>query len=169
MFDAPQFSQSELKRAFGSFPTGVTVMTTLDREGGPVGMTVSSFNTVSLSPALVLWSIRTDSAKREAFSWNQRFAVNVLSHDQRDICYAFAKPQDEAFRTIGWHGGLGGVPCLDGASARLECRIWARHLAGDHEILIGEIDRLSVSGEVPLVFHAGKLCQLTPHSQEKAA
>lgn len=169
MPDDPQFSLTELKRAFGSFPTGVTVMTTLDPEGGPVGMTASSFNTVSLSPALILWSIRLDSAKRRAFSGNGRFAVNVLAAGQQEICHAFARPQDTAFREVDWHPGLGGIPCLDGAAARLECRVWARHLAGDHEILIGEIERLAVSGAVPLVFHAGKLCRLSPGSQERAA
>lgn len=165
MLDFPQFSAADLKRAFGTFPTGVTVMTTLDHEGQPVGMTASSFNTVSIEPALILWSIRTDSAKRAAFSSNDRFTVNVLAADQQELCYAFARPQNPAFADDHWEPGKDGIPRLIGASAQLECKVWARHLAGDHEILIGEIDQLSVKGESPLVFHAGKICRLTSEQQ----
>lgn len=91
--DIAQSSLADLKRAFGSFPTGVTVMTTLDPAGAPVGMTASSFNTVSLSPPLVLWSIRCDSHKRAAFSRNDRFAVNILAEGQTEACYVLDSPE----------------------------------------------------------------------------
>lgn len=158
--DIAQTSLADLKRAFGSFPTGVTVMTTLDPAGAPVGMTASSFNTVSLSPPLVLWSIRCDSHKRAAFSRNDRFVVNILAEGQTEACYGFARPQDAAFETVGWTPGQGGLPLLDEAAAHLECRVWSRHLAGDHEIVIGEITALSVKEVPPMVFHAGRLRQL---------
>jgi len=160
MFLNHQFSVSDLKRAFGSFPTGVTVMTTRDTNGEPVGMTASSFNTVSMEPALILWSIRIDSYKRSAFANNDRFTVNILAEDQLDACYGFAKPLGQAFDLVEWEEGKTGIPRLLGAAAHLECQVWARHLAGDHEIIIGEITSLASSDVRPLVFHAGKTCQL---------
>lgn len=161
MSDLTPIPAAELKRAFGSFPTGVTVMTTLDADGAPVGMTASSFNTVSMDPPLILWSIRLDSQKRAAFNANDRFAVNVLSADQSGACYGFARPEGAAFDSHAWRPGTAGIPLLDEAAAHMECRVWSRHEAGDHEILIGEITSLGVREAEPMVFYAGRLCQIS--------
>lgn len=158
----PVFDPRLLRHAFGRFATGVTVITTRAPDGRPVGMTASSFNTVSLDPPLILWSIRLTAPSLAAFRANSHFAVNVLAADQEDVCARFARPAEDKFEGLAHRPGLGGAPILDGALTRLQCRVWARYPGGDHEIFVGRVLDVETTEGDPLVFHGGALHHLAP-------
>lgn len=145
------------RRALGSFPTGVTVITCRTDDGRLVGLTANSFSSVSLDPALVLWSLVASSPSRQAFESSPHFAINVLSDQQGDICSRFAKPVEDKFQGVPWREGLGGLPLIEGAVAQFECQREAVHPGGDHIILLGRVMRYRSSDRSPLVFCNGRL------------
>ena len=145
-----------LRDTLGAFATGVTVVTALDPDGRAIGLTVNSFNTVSLDPPLVLWSLSLDSPNVDAFRAASHFAVNVLAADQQVVSERYAQRNSDKFDDIDWRGGLGGAPLLPGCCAVLECRNEARHAGGDHLIFIGRVERFSRREVAPLVFHGGR-------------
>lgn len=145
-----------LRDALGAFATGVTVVTALDPEGRAIGMTVNSFNAVSLDPPLILWSLSLASPNLEAFRRAGRFAVNVLAEDQQALSERFAQRNSDKFAGIDWRGGLGGTPLLAGCCAVLECRNEAQHAGGDHLIFIGRVERFARQERAPLLFHGGR-------------
>lgn len=151
-----------LRRALGCFPTGVAVVTTLGEAGAPIGLTVNSFNSVSMKPPLILWSLTRKAASLPAFKAHGAFAVNVLSAQQEGLCQHFAAAAGDRFCEVGWCPGIDGVPVLDGAVAVFECRTWAVYPGGDHEIFLGEVVRYDHWDTVPLVFGQGRLSPLTP-------
>lgn len=132
-------------------------MTTLGSAGEPIGLTITSFNSVSLEPPLVLWSIALRAASLPAFRANPHFAINVLAAEQSAVCQTFSTHVKDRFLDIDWTPGLFGVPVLSGCAACFECATYARYAGGDHEITVGEVIRLSHSQLVPLVFGQGKL------------
>lgn len=144
-----------LRQTLGQFATGVTVVTCLDAAGRPVGLTVNSFNSLSLDPPLVLWSLRRVSPNLAAFESASHFAVNVLGEAQVDVSRRFASPCGDKFDDVAWHAGLGGAPVLAGCAATLQCEATARQDAGDHRLYIGRVLALSCEPMPPLVFHAG--------------
>lgn len=148
--------KQQFRRALGQFATGVTVVTTLDSEGEPVGMTVNSFNSVSLEPPLVLWSISRDSGKRAAFEARDAFAVNVLAADQADVSASFAKSGNAAFGQTDWQPGIDEVPLLPECAARFQCRKVYQYDGGDHIIIVGRVEGFDETGRDALVFHRGK-------------
>lgn len=152
----------ELRQTLGCFPTGVAIVTTIGRDGKPIGLTISSFNSVSMEPPLVLWSLALKAGSLPDFRANPHFAINVLSADQGHLPKVFSSPVDERFDGLGWHEGLGGAPVIEGCVATLECRTHARHPGGDHEIILGEVLRHAASDLTPLVFGKGRLGPLTP-------
>ena len=159
----PDFDAAFFRTALGRYATGVTVVTAADADGAPIGLTVSSFNSVSLNPPLVLWSLSGGSSSREAFERCDRYVVNVLSAHQIALARRFATG-----RTPDRYNGLtvarapGGTPMLDGGCAAwFECHNRSRYVEGDHVIMVGEVERCGHSGEPPLVFHAGGF-DLTP-------
>ncbi len=145
-----------LRNALGEFATGVTVVTTVNSSGTPVGITVNSFTSVSLDPPLVLWNLNVYSAKHAAFDDTDYFAVNVLSVDQKDACLAFAQPGGDPFAGLRTESGAGGVPLLAGCIAYFECRVVHRYRGGDHEMLVGEVLSYRDVGGEPLLFHHGQ-------------
>lgn len=149
-----EFSERELRDAMGCFATGVTVVTTMT-DRGPLGMTVSSFASVSLEPPLVLWSPARKSARFPAFEAASHFAVHILSEDQRNLAEIFAKSGIEAFEEVEYTPGIGGVPLLDGCTARFECSHAAGHDGGDHLIVVGEVLRISTCDKASLLFYRG--------------
>ena len=149
-----------LRAAFGAFATGVTVVTALDPDGRAIGLTVNSFNTVSLDPPLVLWSLSLASPKLEAFRAASHFAVNVLAADQQALSERFARRNSDKFAGIEWREGLGGAPLLAGCCAVLECRNEVQHAGGDHLVFIGRVEGCSRQDKAPLVFHGGRYRQL---------
>ena len=141
--------------ALGQFATGVTIMTCRRADGSTAGVTVSSFNSLSLDPPLILWSIASTSTYFGCFQATDPFAVNVLSMDQEALARQFAKSAPDKFQGIKCHAGLDGVPLLDGCVAYLECATEARYPGGDHEIIVGRVRRIFNVGRRPLLFHGG--------------
>lgn len=141
----------------GCFATGVAVVTTIAPDGLPVGMTISSFNSVSMEPPLVLWSISNTAPSFEAFEKNPHFNVNILSEDQHDLCLQFSRPSEDKFSGVDHDACPNGVPRLADVAARLECETHSRIEGGDHTIIIGRVLGLHASESPPLLFHRGKL------------
>ncbi|WER50238.1 flavin reductase family protein [Cupriavidus sp. WKF15] len=145
-----------LRKALGAFPTGVTVMTTLDATGRPCGITVNSFSSVSLDPPLILWSQSLSSRSYPVFRDAERFVVNILSEHQVPVSRQFSTGSDDKFRHIAFRSGLGGVPIIGSCAANLECVKVSAHPEGDHVIYIGRVIRLERSEHRPLVFGDGR-------------
>ncbi|MEM1287819.1 MAG: flavin reductase family protein [Pseudomonadota bacterium] len=152
-FQPQTFDTKQLRGAFSRFATGVAIVTTMTKDG-PVGMTINSFTSVSLEPALCLWSIEHSSTRFEAFENTTFSAIHVLRRDQEDLCMAFAKP-DGAFAATDWIESAHGAPLLTNCLARFECQRDATHLAGDHTILVDRVLGIEANDGEPLVFNQG--------------
>lgn len=146
----------ELRDVLGCFATGVSVVTTRGEGGAPVGLTINSFNSVSLDPPLVLWSLALTAPSLSAFRAHRAFAVNILSETQAGLARKFARPASDKFAGVDWKPGYADVPLIAGAAARLECRTWRRYEGGDHEIIIGEVIAVAATDRAPLIFHRGR-------------
>lgn len=144
------------RRSLAQFATGVTIVTTRDAAGAPVGLTVNSFNSVSLQPPLVLWSLALKSRTLEAFERCTHYAVNVLAERQLDVAKRFATLDTDRFGPRDWQDGPFGMPLIDGCIARLVARNHRRHVEGDHVIMVGEVVHHDAVGGTPLVFHDGR-------------
>lgn len=143
------------RRALGCFATGVTVVTTVGTDGTYAGLTVNSFNTLSLDPPLVLWSLGITSTLREKFEAASHFAVNVLSDGQIALSRRFASRSAHRFTKLGVRPGAGGVPLLADCTAWFECRTVSRERRGDHMLFIGEVERFAATTRKPLLFLHG--------------
>lgn len=146
----------QFRNALGSFATGVTIITARSADGTDVGVTANSFNSVSLDPPMVLWSIGKNSSSLAAFMEADHFAVHILATDQEHLSGKFAKSGTDKFAGVAIERGHGGVPLLKGCAARFQCRTAFRHEAGDHYILVGEVDDFDHDGHAPLAFHGGR-------------
>ena len=149
------FSAREFRDALSSFATGVTVVTCLDANGDPVGATASSFNSVSMDPPLILWSITKTAYSADAFINAKHFVVNVLSAEQIDISNKFARSGIDKFADVVVEQGIGGVPMLPGTITRFECEAWATYDGGDHEIIVGQVKGMRSTAGSGLVFYRG--------------
>ena len=153
----PNFSQPEFRTALGMFATGVTIVTARTAEGELIGLTANSFNSVSLNPPLVLWSLARAAASLPAFSTGSHYAINVLGADQKNLAKRFAAKNVNRFSDVKFVEGVGGAPLLAGAAATFECFNRSRYEEGDHVIFVGEVERCSHrAGASPLLFHGGK-------------
>ena len=139
----------------GCFATGVAVVTAVDKNGEKVGMTINSFNSVSLEPPLVLWSIANDSQSFETFVEAEHFAVNVLAVHQQNVCEQFAARGADKFNGLECSEGITGAPILPIYSAVFECRAEYRYDGGDHAILVGRVLRFEDRKTDPLIFYRG--------------
>jgi 3-hydroxy-9,10-secoandrosta-1,3,5(10)-triene-9,17-dione monooxygenase reductase component len=149
-----------LRSALGSFVTGVTVVTTRSSDGEPVGLTVNSFNTVSLSPPLVLWSLSLRAASFGAFEQADHFAVNVLAADQISLSERFATTGGDKFTGVAWRTGQQDMPLLDGTAASFTCRNAHRYPGGDHLIFVGQVISFQQHGRKPLAYANGRYIAL---------
>lgn len=149
-----------LRDALGHFATGVAVVTTVGDGGAPVGLTISSFNSVSLTPPLILWSLARTAPSFDAFRRHGSFGINILARDQQDLCMQFARPSDNKFANVSHRPGYDNVPLIDGVHAQLECKTYRRYEGGDHEIYLGEVVGISTFEKQPLVFHRGQFTHL---------
>jgi len=154
------FDSKTLRSALGRFATGVTIVTCRDAAGHPVGLTANSFNSLSLEPALVLWSLRAASPGLGAFQKAGHFAVNVLAESQIELSRRFASPTHDRFAEGPWSAGQGGAPVLAGCAAVFECASDSHLTAGDHVLFIGRVEALSETPLAPLLFQAGHYHQL---------
>ena len=150
----------QLRRALGAFVTGVTVLTTRTAAGDPVGITVNSFNTVSLSPPLVLWSLSLRAASFEAFVQSTHFVVNVLGADQIPLSERFATTGGDKFSGVAWRRTLADMPLLEGTAASFTCRNAHQFPGGDHLIFVGEVIAFEQGTCTPLVYANGRYTSL---------
>lgn len=163
MVDPRQF-----RDALGHFATGVTIVTALDENDRPVGVTANSYNSVSLDPPLVLWSIARSARSFPAFTAAQAFAIHVLAHDQRETATRFAKSGEDKFSGLEWTRGYAGLPVLPGCAARFECELANSFDGGDHVILVGKVVNFDTSGGAPLLFHQGRFGKLSGYALPEA-
>ncbi len=155
------FDPREFRKALGSFATGVTIITTRAADGTPVGLTVNSFNSVSLNPPLVLWSLENASLSLAVFRDAPHWAVHVLASDQEELSGRFARRGATKFSGLALEEGVGGIPLLTGCSARFQCRNAFQYDGGDHVIFVGEVEHFDRSEVAPLVFHGGRYAHAT--------
>ena len=160
------FDPRDLRNALGTFSTGVTIVTTLDAGGGPIGFTCNSFSSVSLSPPLVLWSLSLRSPNLGNFLQAPHFAVNILAGDQLEIARRFSRSLSNKFEGVSHTRGVGGVPLITGAAAHLECRNETRYYSGDHVIFVGHVLHYAWRECAPLVFWRGRYCETGPEKPD---
>ncbi|QIG55364.1 flavin reductase family protein [Altererythrobacter sp. BO-6] len=155
---------ARFRRVLGNYPTGVCVVTALETDGSPVGLTIGSFTSVSLDPTLVAFF-----ADKRSSTWAQiqnigRFCVNVLSDDQVEICRNFSQRGGEKFFGLPYRFSPNGSPVLEGVVAWIDCDLQEVYEAGDHDMAIGAVVELDTPEEAeasePLIFFQGKFCRL---------
>jgi flavin reductase (DIM6/NTAB) family NADH-FMN oxidoreductase RutF len=153
----PSFSSAEFRAALGMFATGVTIVTARAADGALIGLTANSFNSVSLDPPLVLWSLARSAASMAALSTGSHYAINILAANQRELAERFASKDVDRWADVAYTEGAGGAPMLAGAAASFECFNRSRYDEGDHVIFVGEVERCTHSpGASPLLFHGGR-------------
>jgi flavin reductase (DIM6/NTAB) family NADH-FMN oxidoreductase RutF len=153
----PDFSAQEFRASLGMFATGVTIVTARAADGGLVGLTANSFNSVSLSPPLVLWSLAHRANSMDAFRNGLHYAINVLAADQQALAERFASRGIDRWAGVIHTEGANGAPLLDGAAAVFECFNRSQYNEGDHTIFVGEVERcLHRPDASPLLFHGGR-------------
>ena len=153
----PSFSIDEFRASLGMFATGVTIVTARAANGALVGLTANSFNSVSLTPPLVLWSLARGAASMAALSTGSHYAVNILAANQKGLAERFASKDVDRWADVAFTEGVGGAPVLVGAAASFECFNRSRYDEGDHVIFVGEVERCSHNaGASPLLFHGGR-------------
>jgi flavin reductase (DIM6/NTAB) family NADH-FMN oxidoreductase RutF len=154
---APGFSTLEFRAALGMFATGVTIVTACDAAGLPVGITANSFNSVSLSPPLVLWSLARLAGSMPTFERGSHYAINILSAEQHALAERFSTKAADRFAGLAFREGAGGAPILEGSAAVFECFNRSQYEEGDHVIFVGEVEHCSRrEGATPLIFHGGR-------------
>ncbi len=161
--EAAYLAEAEFRQAMGHFVTGVTVVTSIDADGDPVGTTANAVSSLSLDPPLVLVCFDKSSLTLEAVRSHGAFAVNVLAADQRHLSVNFARRGLAA----AWDGvrhrrGPTGSPRLHGVIAVIECTVEHHLPGGDHEIVVGRVREVETGdGTVaPLVFWRGSYTSL---------
>jgi flavin reductase (DIM6/NTAB) family NADH-FMN oxidoreductase RutF len=146
---------SSFRQALSQFASGVTVVTTRDAAGEPLGLTVSAFCSVSLSPPLVLVSVDVGSEAHAGFRDSGVFGVSILAEGQDDVSRLFARPGTAKFIEIPMSTGERGLALVPGALAHIECEVRSAHPAGDHILYVGEIVALAVQPGRPLLYNRG--------------
>ncbi|WP_339669614.1 flavin reductase family protein [Dasania marina] len=148
------------KEVMGQFPTGVAVITCDDGKGGIVGFTASSFTSVSVDPALVLFCPQYNSDSYPYLESQERFAVHILEENQKNIAYAFASKGENKAKGVGYHISDRDIPILDDYLAVMECILYKNYEGGDHAIVVGEVIHVDVSRankRLPMVYCRGKM------------
>ncbi len=151
------------RRALGNFATGVTIMTAQNAQGERVGVTANSFNSVSLDPALILWSIDKNSSSYRIFAEATHFAVNILSAAQIELSNKFARRAEDKFAGVDFEQGAGLSPMFKNCSAVFECEKFNIVEGGDHWIIIGKVIQFHDHGRSPLLYHQGAYSAVLPH------
>ncbi|MFC5695376.1 p-hydroxyphenylacetate 3-hydroxylase reductase component [Pseudomonas sp. GCM10022186] len=159
------FDSRAFRRALGNFATGVTIVTATAPDGTRAGVTANSFNSVSLEPPLILWSIDKRSSSLAVFQQASHFAVNILAADQIDLSNQFARPRDDKFEGVAFDSGIGGAPLFPDCAARFQCEMHQQVDGGDHVILIGKVLAFDDLGRSPLLYHQGAYSMVLPHTR----
>jgi flavin reductase (DIM6/NTAB) family NADH-FMN oxidoreductase RutF len=150
----------EFRSVLGRFPSGVTVVTTKARDGADHGMTVSAFASVSLDPPLVLICIEKNASAYAALTEARGFVVNILSANQEQLARRFAIVDIDRFEGIGYTRSQNGFAILDDVLGVIECNVSAKHDAGDHTIIVGEVEATRAESGSPLLYYRGGYAQL---------
>lgn len=148
--------------ALSQFATGVTIITTRLDNGTFIGLTASSFNSVSLNPPLVLWSLNQAANSLPVFTGNSHYVINVLSASQIELANTFARPGKNRFDGVEFTLSPTGLPILKDVAAWFECHNRSRYPEGDHVIFVGEVENCDVCPQEPLVFHGGRFLSSKP-------
>jgi 3-hydroxy-9,10-secoandrosta-1,3,5(10)-triene-9,17-dione monooxygenase reductase component len=152
---SPAIDPRDFRQALGMFATGVTIVTTCAEDGSPVGVTANSFNSVSLQPPMVLWSLAKTARSLTAFSAATHWNVHVLANGQEALSNRFARPGEDKFAGLPLDQGSTAAPLIPGCAARFECRTAFQYEGGDHIIFVGEVMRYDRSERAPLVYVTG--------------
>jgi flavin reductase (DIM6/NTAB) family NADH-FMN oxidoreductase RutF len=153
---ARDFDDAQFRQALSQFATGVTVITTRLADGSFRGLTASSFNSVSLDPPLVLWSLGNVANSLPIFSGNSHYVINVLNADQAHLAKRFSRRTENPFEGVDYELSRTGQPILKGASAWFECHNRSRYPEGDHVIFVGEVEHCAFHPQPSLIFHGGQ-------------
>jgi len=164
----PTLDRTELRRALGSFLTGVTIITAHDPEGRPRGITANSFTSVSLDPPLVLVCVDRRAASYDTFARCGGFVVHILAADQQELSARFAGKSTDKFEGLQLRVGAGGAPILPRSNAWLDCRTERQIHVGDHVLVIGEVLAFGLQEHRPLGYHQGRYVSLTPEQNGAA-
>lgn len=157
MTNAQVTSEQLFKEVMGGYPSGVTVITTVDANQQPIGLTANSFVSVSIDPLLVLWCIDKKSGSLEAFEKNDHFAVNILAADQETACWTFAnRAETDRFSKVDWSWSEKKVPLLEQTFATFECEKDQIIDAGDHYILLGKVINIEKNAQDPMLYYRRK-------------
>lgn len=160
MSTATSIDTGDFRKALGAFTTGVTIVTTYYEEMGDVGLTANSFNSVSLDPPMVLWSLAKTAGSLEAFKNTDYFAVHILSEDQQELSNRFAQRGADKFANIDIQRGPSKIPLIEGCAAQFTCKTAYQYEGGDHLIFVGEVVNFERRDRPPLLFHDGEYGQI---------
>ena len=165
-----QIDAADYRNALGAFTTGVTVVTTRGSDGQDIGLTANSFNSVSLDPPMVLWSLGKSSRSMPFFRQAKTFAVHILSSDQEELSTRFARRGADKFAGLDLQRGPDDVPLLPDCAACFICKTAYQYEGGDHIIFVGEVTGFNHWEREPLLFHRGQYGQLaSPETQAPSA
>ena len=156
----------EYRNALGQFPTGVAIVTAVADNLQPVGVTINSFNSISMSPALVSWNIDHGAASYDSFTKANSYTVTVLTEYQADLALRFATRGENKFRNIDIEGNE--APIIPGGCAWFKCDIYRSILLGDHTMLVGRVIEFATNSASPLIFKGGQFLQPAITTQEAA-
>lgn len=165
MNQIPTIDPREFRNALGAFATGVTIITTRADDGTPVGITANSFNSVSLDPPLVLWSLAKTSQSLSAFETTKHWAVHILSEDQEELSNRFARRGADKFAGTQPSEGIARLPLLSGCATRLQCETAHVYEGGDHLIFVGRVLSFDHNECAPLAFQGGRYAVVAPKPQ----
>ncbi|TDE35446.1 flavin oxidoreductase [Antarcticimicrobium sediminis] len=159
----PAIDPKAFRRALGNFATGVTIITACAPDGTKVGVTASSFNSLSMDPPLILWSSMKTARSCAVFEAATHFAVNILASDQMEMSNHFARQQEDKFAGVAHEDGLGGAPIFPNCAGRFQCEAYDRLDGGDHWIFVGRVIAFDDFGRSPLCFHRGSYAMVFNH------
>lgn len=164
---APQFSTRDFRNALGNFATGIAIVTTRDSAGRPVGCTINSFASVSLTPPLISFCLDRQAGTFAAFQTHSHFALHFLAVNQEALSRRFARAGEDRFGDLQPIAGLGDVPVLPGCLAHFECSVFSRIDAGDHLLILGQVEKLEMGVDLPpLLYFRGQYAHLAAESDE---
>lgn len=158
---SPPFDSGAFRRALGMFATGVTIVTARAGDGTPVGMTANSFNSVSLDPPMVLWSLAKSARSLPVFHAAEHWNVHILANGQNDLANRFARAGEDKFSGLALENALTDAPLLAECSARFQCRTVFRYEGGDHIIFVGEVIGFDRVETAPLLYVSGEYALAT--------
>jgi flavin reductase (DIM6/NTAB) family NADH-FMN oxidoreductase RutF len=147
--------KNQLRQVMGHFATGVTIITTFNKDGQMHGLTANAFTSVSLEPPLLLISVDKKAESYPAFEESKVFTVNILADEQEALSRKFAVSGGNKFEGVAYRRGANGAAILDGTLAHIECTLYASYEGGDHSLYLGEIQEAEVREGKPLVFYRG--------------